>query len=48
MYPPVGIGQIRVAENHDIVLGGKLHIPAGTIMWVSGMSVHPSSARLVL
>ena len=35
MYPPVGIGQIRVAEKHDIVLGGKLHIPAGTIMWVS-------------
>ena len=35
MYPPVGIGQIRVAEKHDIVLGGQLHIPAGTIMWVS-------------
>ena len=35
MYPPVGIGQIRVAEKHDIVLGGKLHLPAGTIMWVS-------------
>ena len=35
MYPPVGIGQIRVAEKHDIVLGGKLHIPAGTVMWVS-------------
>ncbi|CAL5224619.1 g7335 [Coccomyxa viridis] len=34
MYPPVGIGQIRVAEKHDIVLGGKLHIPAGTIMWI--------------
>lgn len=34
MYPPVGIGQIRVAEKHDIVLGGQLHIPAGTIMWV--------------
>lgn len=35
MYPPVGVGQIRVAEKHDIVLGGKLHIPAGTILWVS-------------
>jgi cytochrome P450 len=35
MYPPVGIGQIRVAEKHDLVLGGKLKIPAGTIMWVS-------------
>ena len=35
MYPPVGIGQVRIAEKHDIVLGGKLHLPAGTIMWVS-------------
>lgn len=35
MYPPVGIGQVRVAEKHDLVLGGKLKIPAGTIMWVS-------------
>ena len=37
MYPPVGIGQIRVADKHDIVLGGKLHIPAGTIMWVNSL-----------
>ena len=39
MYPPVGIGQIRVAEKHDIVLGGRLHIPAGTIMWVGSLSL---------
>ena len=45
MYPPVGIGQVRIAEKHDIVLGGKLHLPAGTIMWVS---VGPSISALSL
>ena len=44
MYPPVGIGQIRVAEKHDIVLGGQLHIPAGTIMWVGPPSLQRRGA----
>ena len=34
MYPPVGIGQMRVSYSHDITLAGRLHIPAGTVMWV--------------
>ncbi len=34
MYPPVGIGQIRVSHSHDITLAGRLHIPAGTQIWV--------------
>lgn len=34
MYPPVGIGQLRVSNTHDITLAGRLHIPAGTQMWV--------------
>ncbi|KAK9904844.1 hypothetical protein WJX75_003698 [Coccomyxa subellipsoidea] len=34
MYPPVGIGQLSVSYSHDITLAGRLHIPAGTIIWV--------------
>lgn len=34
MYPPVAIGQVRVSNTHDITLGGRLHIPAGTAIWV--------------
>ncbi|EIE19060.1 cytochrome P450 [Coccomyxa subellipsoidea C-169] len=34
MYPPVSIGQVRVSNTHDITLGGRLHIPAGTAIWV--------------
>lgn len=40
MYPPVGVGQIRVAQKHDFLLGGKLLIPAGTIMWVRDTASH--------
>lgn len=30
MYPPVGIGQGRVCQNHDTIVGWHLHLPAGT------------------
>ena len=33
MYPPVGIGQIRVSHE-DITLAGQLTLPAGTAIWV--------------
>ena len=34
MYPPVGIGQMRVSHSQDITLAGRLHVPAGTVLWV--------------
>ncbi|CAL8464666.1 g4201 [Coccomyxa elongata] len=34
MYPPVAVGQVRVSNTHDITLGGRLHIPAGTAIWI--------------
>ena len=34
MYPPVGIGQVRISTSHDITLADQLHIPAGTCIWV--------------
>ena len=34
MYPPVGIGQLRVTFKHELVLARKLTVPKGTIMWV--------------
>lgn len=35
MYPPVGVGQIRISHTHDLVLcGGKLTVPSGTLLWV--------------
>jgi len=34
MYPPVGIGQVRISNSHDITLADRLHIPAGTCIWV--------------
>lgn len=34
MYPPVSVGQVRVSNTHDITLAGRLHIPAGTAIWV--------------
>jgi hypothetical protein len=34
MYPPVGVGQLRVSHTHDITLAGLLHLPAGTQIWV--------------
>ncbi len=34
MYPPVSVGQVRVSNTHDITLGGRLHIPADTAIWV--------------
>jgi hypothetical protein len=35
MYPPVGLGQIRVSHKHDLALaGGRLRVPRGTALWV--------------
>ena len=39
MYPPVGIGQLRVSYSHDITLGGQLNVPAGTVLWVPHHSI---------
>ena len=33
MYPPLGLGQIRISEN-DVTIGKKLRIPKGTLVWV--------------
>ena len=40
IYPPVGIGQLRCNYKSDIVLGGQLHIPRGTILWVPHHALH--------
>ncbi len=46
MYPPVGIGQIRVSQSHDIMLcGGKLAIPRGTLLWVPHHAMHNAAAN---
>lgn len=35
MYPPVGLGQIRVNPKRDLTLaGGRVTLPAGTAVWV--------------
>jgi hypothetical protein len=35
MYPPVGLGQIRVSHKHDLALaGGRIRVPRGTALWV--------------
>ena len=34
MYPPVGVGQVRVS-SHDVTLSNRLLLPAGTIVWVN-------------
>ncbi len=43
MYPPVAIGQVRVSNTHDITLGGRLHIPAGTAIWVPHHAIQNAS-----
>ncbi|EIE21561.1 cytochrome P450 [Coccomyxa subellipsoidea C-169] len=46
MYPPVGIGQIRVSHSHDLVLcGGALTIPRGTLLWMPHHAMHNTSAN---
>ncbi|CAL8469474.1 g9015 [Coccomyxa elongata] len=46
MYPPVGIGQIRVSHSHDVMLcGGKLAIPRGTLLWVPHHAMHNTAAN---
>ena len=43
MYPPVAVGQVRVSATHDITLAGKLHLPAGTVMWVPHHAIQNAS-----
>lgn len=46
MYPPVGIGQIRVSHSHDLVLcGEKLAIPRGTLLWVPHHAMHNAATN---
>lgn len=41
MYPPVGIGQLRVCHTHDLKLaGGRLFVPRGTLVWVPHHAMH--------
>ncbi len=41
MYPPVGLGQVRVCHTHDLMLcGGKLFVPKGTALWVPHHGMH--------
>ena len=41
MYPPVGLGQVRVNAKRDLTLaGGRLSIPAGTALWVPHHAMH--------
>ena len=43
MYPPVAVGQIRIAWGHDITLAGRLHLPAGTAVWVPHQAIQTAS-----
>jgi cytochrome P450 len=43
MYPPVGIGQVRISTSHDITLADQLHIPAGTCIWVPHHAIQNAS-----
>ncbi len=40
MYPPVGIGQARVCASHDTIVGGHLHLPAGTLIAMPHHTIH--------
>ena len=41
MFPPVGVGQIRVSHTHDLLLcNGKLMVPRSTLIWVPHHSMH--------
>jgi cytochrome P450 len=41
MYPPVGIGQLRMCHTHDLRLaGGRLFVPRGTLVWVPHHAMH--------
>ena len=43
MYPPVAIGTARVCMNKDTVIGGQLHLPAGTCINLSHHSLQNTS-----
>ena len=41
MYPPLGIGQLRVCHTHDLRLaGGRVLVPRGTLVWVPHHAMH--------
>ncbi|KAK9832543.1 hypothetical protein WJX81_007874 [Elliptochloris bilobata] len=41
MYPPVGLGQIRISHRHDLHLaGGRIRVPRGTALWVPHHGMH--------
>ena len=41
MYPPVGVGQVRVSHTHDLRLAaGRLVVPRGTLIWVPHHAMH--------
>jgi cytochrome P450 len=41
LYPPVGIGQMRICHSHDLSLaGGRLFVPRGTSVWVPHHAMH--------
>ena len=40
LYPPVGAGQVRVSKSDITLAGGRLHVPAGTMLWVPHHSLH--------
>ena len=43
MYPPVGIGQGRICTSHDTIVGGHLHLPAGTCVAMPHHTIHNAS-----
>jgi cytochrome P450 len=43
MYPPVAIGQVRVNWAQDITLACRLHLPAGTAVWVPHHGIQNAS-----
>ena len=43
LYPPVAVGQLRVAWGQDITLAGRLHLPAGTAVWVPHQAIQTAS-----
>ena len=48
MYPPVGLGQIRISHRHDLQLaGGRLRVPRGTVLWVPHHGATLRACRLL-
>ena len=44
LYPPVGIGQIRVCHTQDLALaGGRLTVPRGALVWVPHLAMQTAA-----